>query len=73
MTELVQYNVGSQRWQASLARSKWKGPLPTTVHARESEYILLWWGPRIMTHPGDELVLLPTPAGLLVDEVRPSV
>lgn len=67
------HRVGSVRWSAVLARSMWQGPLPTTKHIRESEYVPLWWGPVVVAHPGDEIVLLPTSMGDLVDEVRPSV
>lgn len=66
-------HVGSARWQASLARSIWQGPLPTTKHTHASEHVPLWWGPVVLAHPGDEIVLLPTPGGILVDEVRASV
>ncbi len=63
---------GSEKWQASLARTLWRGPLPTTKHDRFSEYLPLWWGPVVHVHPGDEIVLLPTPIGDVIDEVRPA-
>lgn len=65
-------HVGSQLWYASLTRSLWQGPLPTVTHDGQHEYIPLWWGPIVLVRPGDEVVLLPTPIGTLVDEVRPS-
>ncbi len=72
VTEFL-HHVGSVRWSAVLARSMWQGPLPTIKHASPSEYVPLWWGPVVYVNPGDELVLLPTLDGVLVDEVRPSV
>ncbi len=65
-------HVGSPWWYASLTRSTWQGPLPTAKHYGPSEYVPLWWGPVVLVQPGDEVVLLPTPIGIVLDEVRPS-
>ena len=64
--------VGSYRWHGSLTRSLWQGPLPTVKHNGPHEHIPLWWGPVVLVSPGDEVVLLPTPVGTLVDEVLPA-
>ncbi len=64
-------HVRAHRRCASLTRSVWQGPLPTVKHDGPPEYIPLWWGPVVLVHPGDEVVLLPTPIGTVVDEVRP--
>jgi hypothetical protein len=60
---------GGQMWIASVARSLWRGPLPTIVHQRGSENIPLWWGPVVQVDPGDEIVMLPTPSGYAVEDV----
>ncbi len=60
------------RLHAAFTRSQWQGPLPTTKHDRPAEYVPLWWGPVVVVNPGDEIVLLPTLMGDLVDEVRPA-
>lgn len=62
-----------QVWSASLARSLWSGPLPTTVHNGASEMVPLWWGPVLQVDPGDVVTLLPTPLGSVVEMVRKPV
>ena len=62
--------AGGQMLTASVARSLWSGPLPVMRHERASEVVHLWWGPVLQVDPGDEVTLLPTPIGSVVDGVR---
>lgn len=76
MTELEYdpecHHLKSHLWYASLARSLWQGSLPTVTHDGPHEYMPLWWGPVVLVRPGDEVVLLHTLVGTMIDEVRPS-
>jgi len=58
-----------QLWASSLARTLWRGALPTTTHQRATEMVALWWGPLIQVEPGDIVTLLPTSFGQVVEAV----